>query len=375
MPDGLSLLHAAALTAVARSTPRSHPKDEGLMSNGYHGARSHGRTAQARRNESSRGARARDTISGDMIRDAVCAIGVLAVATSLGCLPKVDFTPCAQGGSCPRADVPDASADRLPGCPDGSFCDAEVTDAPSVDAVSCAPTCRSGYTCVAGACVSSCNPQCAESESCVVQSGSATCVPNIAPDAGDVAETGDGTSDAAEGARNDVPDVPDANDVAVADAPDDRGGFDVTDAVAVLDAPDVSDVPSDICAAPRTICEASCVDTRTDDSHCGSCSRRCVGGERCAAGTCECPAGSLNCGLGCTDVSSDPYNCGACGLECTLGGLRCVSGDCVCPSGGTYCTRSPIGCADLQSSSVHCGACGNACPSTLICRAGRCVTP
>jgi len=40
------------------------------------------------------------------------------------------------------------------------------------------------------------------------------------------------------------------------------------------------------CAAGLTACEGACVDTRTSDSHCGACGRRCVAGSTCRAGAC-----------------------------------------------------------------------------------------
>jgi hypothetical protein len=314
-----------------------------------------------------------------MRRDTVGSWGFWLALSALGCLPKVDFTPCAERGTCPRSDVPDvpeASVDRPTGCSDATLCDAEALDAPTVDVGACTPACRSGFLCVSGACVSACNPPCARDERCVDQDGTATCISALTLDAGDVVDASDAqndsTLDAVESAAGDVLD---ASDVALGDAPDDRGGLDVADVFGVLDAPAVSDVASDVCAAPRTACGESCVDTQTAPAHCGACGRSCPTGQQCRGGACVCPVGLTYCSYQCVDLSSDQFNCGFCGQECVLGGQRCVSGGCACSPGLTLCSRPAIGCADLQTSSAHCGACGNTCPSTQVCRAGRCVTP
>jgi Stigma-specific protein, Stig1 len=311
-----------------------------------------------------------------MRRDTVGSWGFWLALCAIGCLPKVDFTPCAERGTCPHSDVPDASVDRPTGCSDAMLCDAEALDAPTVDVGACSPACRSGFLCVSGACVSACNPPCAPDERCVAQEGTATCVSIPTPDAGDIVFASDAQSDSTlDAAENSTGDVPDASEVALADALDDRGGLDVTEVADVLDAPDVDDVPSDVCASPRSVCEGACVDTRSDRSHCGACGRRCYPQQVCLEGMCQCTGGTSLCDLNCVDLRTDNENCGHCNGLCTLTGQVCVSSRCVCPAGLTACGRGAFTCADLQTSSSNCGACGNTCPSTQVCRAGRCVTP
>lgn len=79
-----------------------------------------------------------------------------------------------------------------------------------------------------------------------------------------------------------------------------------------------------VCAATLTLCTASsgagdggagdggglelCVDTRTDDRHCGMCGRSCAAGESCVGGSCQvrCAAGQTTCSGRCANLQSDP---------------------------------------------------------------------
>jgi hypothetical protein len=72
-----------------------------------------------------------------------------------------------------------------------------------------------------------------------------------------------------------------------------------------------------LCAAPRRMCGADCVDVTASDAHCGACFNACGAGGRCNAGRC------------------DPI-CGEEGLPCCAGDA-CRSGTC---RGGT-CSRTP----------------------------------
>lgn len=111
------------------------------------------------------------------------------------------------------------------------------------------------------------------------------------------------------------------------------------------------------CAAPATQCNmvagapvslpVSCVDTRTNDTHCGGCStaldntandRRCATGGTCVtvggAGQCQCtvaqptrcnnlPGTTANQANGfCTNNTNDPDNCGGCGRSCPAAGTN-----------------------------------------------------
>jgi len=81
------------------------------------------------------------------------------------------------------------------------------------------------------------------------------------------------------------------------------------------------------CPAPQVCCNGSCVETQTDDYHCGACGNVCSGGETCRAGTCVCPAGLTECSGTCVDTKTDPSNCAGCGSACPTG-QTCVNGAC-----------------------------------------------
>lgn len=169
-----------------------------------------------------------------------------------------------------------------------------------------------------------------------------------------------------------------------------------------------------------TICGGEQVDTRTDERHCGQCSRSCLTGETCENGMCSgssCAPNERECGGECVDVQTDRNHCGFCFTPC---GTSCVNGQCVGVDGGTDTsmdvtsgdcnppcdtTRSnacgtlpgstiprclcgttsqcPVGqaclnngsgplCTSLQTDPNNCGQVGNACNEGESCNAGVC---
>ncbi|MBL8684522.1 MAG: hypothetical protein JNK05_35435 [Myxococcales bacterium] len=131
------------------------------------------------------------------------------------------------------------------------------------------------------------------------------------------------------------------------------------------------------CAA-GTECGGRCTDTSTDRSNCGACGRACRADQTCAAGVCRCTTGT-DCGGMCRDTSSDPSNCGACGMTCMFNraASSCAMGVCrlgACNSGWGNCDGNMTnGCEQDLSSSAHCGTCGNACTgATPVCSGGMC---
>ncbi|MFO0626666.1 MAG: hypothetical protein U0325_13715 [Polyangiales bacterium] len=87
--------------------------------------------------------------------------------------------------------------------------------------------------------------------------------------------------------------------------------------------------------ATPTTCGLTCVDTQTNNAHCGACGTRCTDGRTCRAGTCQAPA--------------------------------------MCPTGQTAC-GTPAICVNTQTDARHCGRCDNALPAGQVCVGGVGVT-
>jgi len=89
-------------------------------------------------------------------------------------------------------------------------------------------------------------------------------------------------------------------------------------------------IPSCASSAPATpaTCGLTCVDTQTNNAHCGACDTPCTDGRTCRAGMCQAPTS--------------------------------------CPTGQTSC-GTPAICVDTQTDARHCGRCGNALPTGQLC--------
>lgn len=122
---------------------------------------------------------------------------------------------------------------------------------------------------------------------------------------------------------------------------------------------------------PCLWCGTADVDPRSDMSNCGACGVTCPLGGACDAGTCACPADTIDCGGTCLDTRSDITHCGGCDTTCPSG-AACTDGACVCPSGLEACTTT---CADLASDEAHCGDCATSCALGATCNAGVCECP
>ena len=127
------------------------------------------------------------------------------------------------------------------------------------------------------------------------------------------------------------------------------------------------------CQSGLTDCSGACVNLQADANNCGACATACKAGEVCAAGKCtlSCPGSLSDCSGACVNLQTDNLNCGACATACTTGQL-CSSGKCVlsCQSGLTDCSGT---CANLQTDPQNCGSCGNGCKAGHACSAGKCV--
>lgn len=124
-----------------------------------------------------------------------------------------------------------------------------------------------------------------------------------------------------------------------------------------------------VCPPERT-CGGACVDTQTDEQHCGGCSRPCGANNECVAGACVLSCGALTaCSNMCVNTQTDPNHCGMCGRSCGTGG-SCNNGTCTCGGGLTLCSSA---CVDTQTSTAHCGMCGRSCNGGQTCVAGMCM--
>src|SRR4051794_4264193 len=118
-----------------------------------------------------------------------------------------------------------------------------------------------------------------------------------------------------------------------------------------------------VCGCPegQTRCKARCVNLKTNENHCGSCSKRCAEGQECMKGVCggEACEGEFLTPVG----GGDPI--------CACGGSCAASCD-ECPS-GTICTNGPSECGNppTLACSTPCGEpiCNPPCPSPCGCYA------
>lgn len=134
-------------------------------------------------------------------------------------------------------------------------------------------------------------------------------------------------------------------------------------------------------------CEASLSSTET----CGSCGIRCTestpvcatdgaGGYVCVAEL-ECSGELSLCSDSCVDTRSDPSHCGGCDQACPdrpNSSPTCNDGSCgiSCDSGWADCNdREADGCeTNTDTSRMHCGACGSECGMLKACCSGSCTT-
>jgi len=96
---------------------------------------------------------------------------------------------------------------------------------------------------------------------------------------------------------------------------------------------DIEFIGNTACTTGLTICGTGCVDTQTNNVHCGACGNACSATRSCQAGKCICPTGYTDCSGECVDTKIDVQNCGGCGKPCT--GI-CSAGSCqasTCTSG------------------------------------------
>jgi hypothetical protein len=92
-----------------------------------------------------------------------------------------------------------------------------------------------------------------------------------------------------------------------------------------------------VCACPegQSRCNDRCVNLKTNEGHCGSCSERCGSNQTCCNGNC-------------VNLERNENHCGECFNRCD-DGEECVDGACqgqgTCPPGGTPLTEGECNCA------------------------------
>src|SRR4051794_8273670 len=122
-----------------------------------------------------------------------------------------------------------------------------------------------------------------------------------------------------------------------------------------------------VCGCPegQTRCKDRCVNLKTNENHCGSCSKRCAEGQECVNGVCggEACEGEFLTPVG----GGDPI--------CACGGSCAASCD-ECPS-GTICTNGPSECGNppTLACSTPCSGggpiCDPPCPEGEVCTQGQ----
>lgn len=99
---------------------------------------------------------------------------------------------------------------------------------------------------------------------------------------------------------------------------------------------DVTAEPPPDCPGTQVRCAGVCVDTYSDEAHCGDCTTTCEAGETCDSGSCTpadpCPGAPIECGGTCVDPTSDPDHCGDCDTVCE-DHAACVASVCADPPG------------------------------------------
>ncbi len=139
------------------------------------------------------------------------------------------------------------------------------------------------------------------------------------------------------------------------------------------------------CDGAKMPCGDTCVDGKVDADNCGTCGKKCLNTQVCAAGNCICRPGFTGCPLvnptTCVDLQHDPKHCGSCTDSCPGDDLcvpgvgattptMCVNSTLGCPVGTTECDG---GCYDnLNNAQLECGMCGTACSNLQACGGGKC---
>lgn len=246
-------------------------------------------------------------------------------------------------------------------------------DSQPANGSTCTPACRTGYTCVGGACVSACNPACGASEQCVADATGARCTA-ITPGTDSGLPGTDATSQSDTPATMDVvvtpTDVPPGTDVQT--PPSDNPVVTADAGDAATRAPcgatgqpccnTTSCTGANLCNNISHVCEAytpeagECTTTGTCPSGqvCTYAGAVCAGGTRVCLRCLAAPAGGMPAGSACGGTM--PVNCatGICANNlCTR---TCVPG----PEGDAACRAADpqTSCAELRGRALVDGGVG-----------------
>jgi len=113
-----------------------------------------------------------------------------------------------------------------------------------------------------------------------------------------------------------------------------------------------------MCPANRTMCSGNCVDTASDNNHCGMCGTMCSNGNTCQNGRCACAPGTHLCGTQCVS-NMDPNNCGSACTPCAAPDAGTATCDGV--SCGTACGPGTHNCSGACVSDTSTSSCGTSC--------------
>ncbi|CAN5362869.1 hypothetical protein BH09MYX1_BH09MYX1_57320 [soil metagenome] len=142
------------------------------------------------------------------------------------------------------------------------------------------------------------------------------------------------------------------------------------------------------CNQGETKCGSACKSLGMDPQNCGQCGTVCAGGTACEQGSCHlacspqtrCLVGDAGPDSGvetCIDTKTNQDHCGACNAACPSAQF-CDAGTCdLGCDAGVKCAVPDAGlsCIDTQTSNAHCGACNAPCTSGKVCITGTCQIP
>ena len=238
-------------------------------------------------------------------------------------------------------------------------------DPPTPMAVTCAPTCSAGYTCITGMCVAVCAPACENGQTCTVVAGTPACTGGS--DAGTDATVG---QDAAPDATKPPPDVtsPDVTspDVTAPDATaPDVAAPDATTPPDATAPPDATSSCTPACSLGYTCVSGACL---------ALCNPACTAGEACTVRDGSTVCVRLDGGIDAPAPDAPAMDAApdAAPVPCGMTGQACCGYDPMIPdqvgscAGTNLCDRATRRCVAYTPETNECTATGE-CPSGQVC--------